>query len=239
MKKGYVMLFSVIGILTILLVGLQIMNHINLSEKKVELNYWNNPYARYVVCKAKMEEKADVSYTECRAAFASNSNIEELIATNRDAYIGEVTYIDDCLKYTASLFFHDDNYYVLYYDDFNGMYRVQNCYINYGMSDSIVYVPCPVSLYIEEDSIQMDIDYGDNTLDYLFDNYSFEEAKTFYERLSEEYVEIDTENQQITVDGYDVKQNKLVEECLKLDFKNRIFIGKDKNGNAITITGKE
>lgn len=239
MKKKYLIPLVAVIVLAILLVIIQIMSKTVFSKKEVELNYWNNPYARYVVCKATMKETPEISYSECRAAFISNADMEELIDSNRKAYIGEVTYINDCLMYTASLFFHDDNYYVLYYDDYNDMYRVENCYIYYGMSDSIVYVPCPASLYIEESCIQMDIDYGDNTLDYLFDNYSFEEAKTFYERISKEYVNIDTENQQITVDGYDVKQNKLVEECLKLDFKNRIFIGKDKNGNAITITGKE
>lgn len=238
MKKRYIVGIFV-GILAILLVAFAISYNSTSQKKKVELNYWNNPYARYVVCEADMDEEAVVSYSECRAGFSSKSSKKDIIASNKDAYIGEVTYIDDCLKYTASLFFYDDNYYVLYYDDYNNIYRVQNCYINYGMSNSIVYVPSPVSLYLEEDSIQMDIDYGDNTLDYLFDNYSFEEAKIFYERLSQEYVEIDTENQKITVDGYDVKQGKQVDKCLTLDFKEKTVIGKNEEGNTIIITGKK
>ena len=74
-------------------------------------------------------------------------------------------------------------------------------------------------------------------LDYLFDNYSFEQAKEFYKRISKEYVEINEEQKQIAVDGYDAIHNEMIDKCIIIVFNERVIIGKDKQGNDIIITG--
>lgn len=238
MKKKYIIM--VIAIVIALLMLIFWFTGTNVMKKKVELNYWNDPYARYMVCKAKITDKVYNSYTYCSATLETGLTKDEIVETNKEDYIGEITFIDECLEHSASLFYHNNNYYVLYYDEINKFYRIQDCYLAYQYKiSSDVYIPSPVYLNISEECIQMDIENGCNTLDYLFDNYSFEEAKEFYSRLSEEYVEINEEKSQIAIDGYAVRTKEMRDKCIIIDFANRVILGLDEQGNYNTITGIE
>ena len=85
-------------------------------------------------------------------------------------------------------------------------------------------------MYAEEDF---------NSLSTLYDNFTFNEAREFYERISEDYVHIDYDNKQISVAGYDVYDKKIIENCVTFDFINRTIIGIDEDGNYITLDGTE
>lgn len=242
MKKKHVGMVGIAGTAIIILVigGIRFAMHLN--TEKIELNYWNDPHAEYIVCEAKVKDKVTVINRDCTAAFQSDSKREDIAATNKEAYLGEITYIDDCLKHPASLFYYDNNYYVLFYEENFGLYWVRNCYLDYSykVNSTDIYVPSPVYLNVNEDIIQYYLeDYNENMLDHLFDNCTFEEAQEFYERLSEEYVEIDKEKKQITVDGYALRQRKIIDKCITIDFAKREIIGIDDDGNYNTITGLE
>lgn len=242
MKKKHIGIIVAAGIVIIVFFILGMRFVANLSTEKIELNYWNDPHASYIVCQAKVKDEVTVIYRDCTAAFKSNSKKEDIVATNKEAYLGEITYVDDCLKYPASLFYHDNNYYILFYDENFGLYRVHNCYLvyNYRTGSSEIYVPSPVYLNVSENTIQYYLeDYDENMLDHLFDNCTFEEAEEFYGRLSKEYVEIDKEKKQITVDGYALRQRKIIDKCITIDFAKREIIGIDDEGNYNTITGLE
>lgn len=242
MKRKHMGIIGAVGSVIIIFVILGMRFAANLSTEKIELNYWNDPHASYIVCEAKVKDDVTVIYRDCTASFESVSKKEDIVATNKGDYLGEITYIDDCLEYPASLFYHDNNYYVLFYEKNLGLYWVRNCYLDYSykVSSTDIYVPSPVYLNVSESIIEYYLeDYDENMLDHLFDNCTFEEAQEFYGRLSEEYVEIDKEKKQITVDGYDLRQRKIIDKCITIDFAKREIIGIDEEGNYNIITGLE
>lgn len=239
MKKKYTIVVAII--LTLLLCGSiywTIKNNSNLLAEEIYLDYWNDPYARHMVCRANVDGEVTTSYMDCTAAFFSKTDKQAMIDTNKKDYVGEITYWMYGNEIEASLLYADNNYFILYYDEENGYYRIENCYLDYGVDNMMIYVPSPVHLVIDEESFEFCYEDGKNMLDYLFDYCSFEEAKEFYRRISEEYVSIDDEMERITVDGYDVREEKIIEKCLILDFKNRTVEGKDKKGNYILMDGK-
>lgn len=242
MKKKHIGIIGAAGVAIVIIAIIGVRFAANLSKEKIELNYWNDPHASYIVCDAKVNGEVTVMYRDCTVAFESDSKKEDIVATNKEDYLGEITYIDDCLEFPASLFYHDNNYYVLFYDEDHEFYWVQNCYLDYSykVSSTDIYVPSPVYLNVSENVIQYYVeDYDENMLDHLFDNCTFEEAKEFYSRLSQEYVEIDEEKKQITVDGYALGKQKIIDKCITIDFAKREIIGIDEEGNYNTITGME
>lgn len=96
----------------------------------------------------------------------------------------------------------------------------------------------PVYLVLSEEVVEMYQSEGYNLLSYLFDNYDFADAKEFYERFTKDIVQIDEENKQISVSGYDPFDDIMIEKCITLDFTNHTVIGKDKEGKEIVIDGK-
>lgn len=61
----------------------------------------------------------------------------------------------------------------------------------------------------------------------------------FYGKISEEYVSIDKDRQQITLDGFEVFKGEIIEECLTLDFKERTVIVLGADGSRIVLDGTE
>lgn len=101
----------------------------------------------------------------------------------------------------------------------------------------MIVAPSPVDINVSSQLMEWLWEEGINVLDILFDNCTFEEAKEFYGRLSEEYVVIDEENQQITVDAYNIRKDISYDKYITIDFKNRTITGKDENGNTVIVDG--
>lgn len=235
MKKKYIFLGSIVIFLGCLVMGCFVFKYC-LTGTKIELDSWCNPYARNLVCKAKVIGDVHTSYHDCEAGFVSKTPIDKIASTNKEAYVGDIVYYDECLEYPGKLFFGDNNYYVLYEDD--GMYRVRSCYMDYEMGGSSVYVPCPVYLVVSDGALELYKEKGQNMLDILFDAYDYKAAKEFYERFDTEYVTMDDEKQMIILDGYDIRKEESMEQCLTLDFSKRQIIGQNEEGENITISGK-
>lgn len=216
-----------------------ISNNTQLLWKELYVSKWNDPAARYLLCRADVTGEPNVNFSDCNLSFRSKSTKTDIINTNREDYIGEITYYNTGLVNQASLFYTDDNYYVMYYDEHFNVYTVKNCYMLYNMNYLMCRIPCPVPLGIEYSVFEVSQEFGENELDYLYDNYTFDEAVEFYGRISEEYVSIDKDRQQITLDGFEVYKGEIIEECLTLDFKERTVIVQGADGDRIVLDGTE
>lgn len=238
MKKRYILIIAGIICSLILVFIVAAKSNPKFMMNEVKVGKWNNPDSMHTVCRTNVKGKVDICEFGCAAGFTSKSKREDMSKTNQEEYIGEMDYVDECLKYPASLFFADNNYYVIFYEKTFDTYWVKNCYLDYRLNDSIVYVPSPVYINIDYDIMRMYYEEtGENSLDFIFENYSFEEAEKFYKRISEEYVSIDSESKQITIDGYDLKKEKIVNQCITIDFNKKVIIGINKEGKYDTITG--
>ena len=109
----------------------------------------------------------------------------------------------------------------------------------YFIDGTELYVPSPVPIEISYEMFDVYKQLDINELDYLYDNYTFEDAVEFYGRISEEYVSIDEEKQQITLDGYRLRKKGIIEKCMTLDFKNRTVIVSRENGSKTVLDGTE
>ena len=216
-----------------------ISNNTQLLWKELYVSKWNDPAARYLFCRADVKGEPNVNFSDCNLSFRSNSKKTDIINTNKEDYIGEIIYYNTGIENQASLFYTDNNYYVMYYDEFFHVYTVENCYMLYNMNYMMCRIPCPVPLGIEYGVFEVSQDFGENELDYLYDNYTFADAVEFYGRISEEYVSIDKDRQQITLDGFEVFEGEMIEKCLTLDFKERTVIVLGADGNRMVLDGTE
>lgn len=222
-KKQYMIFVLLIVLIMIAL----ICNHPKFLKDNIEVSRWNG--GTYAVCKANTYGE---SYKDGRyhvTAVSSRTGKEDIIDSNREAYIGEGTY----MAQPASIFYHEDNYYALI-KELDG-WSIHTCYLNYQRDGMEAHAPCPVDLVISRWSDDEEV----NTLDDLYKHCTFEEAKEFYRRISAKYVIIDDAKQQIILDAYDVDGEKELDKYVTLDFANKTVISYDKHGKQITINGTE
>lgn len=242
-RKNKVIILILVIFLLIVTSGIGIYigirNNSNMMLQELYINKWNNTSAKHLICRANVIGEPWIVYEDCFLAFNTNSDISDIISTNKEEHIGEIRYQDGSIVRKANLFYADSNYYVLYYDEQNDYYAIENCFLMYHMDDIDCNMPSPVPIGISYDRFALSQDFHTNELDYLYDNYTFEEAVEFYGRISEEYVSIDKEKQQITLDGYEVYRDIIVEECLTLDFKNRTVIVTKSDGSKKELDGTE
>lgn len=241
MKKKLIAMISILLLIAVSGIGIffGIRNNSNMMLQELYLNKWNDAYARYLVCRANVIGEPWVSYRECLLSFDSKSEKPDIVKTNKKDYIEEITYHDGSIVRQASLFYTDNNYYVLFYDEQNEFYTIQNCYMIYFIDGTELHVPSPVPIEISYEMFDVYHQIDVNCLDYLYDNYTFEDAVEFYGRISEEYVSIDEEKQQITLDGYRLRKKGIIEKCMTLDFKDRTVIVSRENGSKTVLDGTE
>lgn len=218
---------------------LGIRRNAKLLWKELYISKWNDPCARYLLCRANVDGDPSVNYGDSTISFQSKTEMVDIVNTNRTDYVGEFVYHYSCISYPARLFYTDNNYYALYYDKKNKCYRAENCYMRYWLDDKMISLPSPVYIDIDYASFRIYNDDNKNMLNFLYENYTFDQAKKFYERISEEFVKIDDKSKQIILDGYDLRENKIIERCITLDFKNRTIIALRANGDLTTLDGTE
>lgn len=162
--------------------------------------------------------------TTNRVSFTTKLSSEDLIETNREDYLGNFVFYDERgEEHQSALFYADNNYYVLYS---NGeekekiLYCAESLYAFWGLQGfytACIYFPCPVKLDITEGSIIYPSVSGvDNYFDLLFDRYTFEDCREFYERLDGSLCLIDEAEKTITVKAYQNTDNTTWGEGISL-----------------------
>lgn len=211
----------------------------------------------YLICYTDGQTKSerDTGRFVYRTYFSTSLSKEQLVQTNPSDYVGEFTLYaaPDNIRLkedtTGSVFYRKNNYYVIYESEYSvdlegeTQYTAQSlmarwCLINFASKE--VNFPCPVLLYISEETInEYQKNYKKSYLDLLFDNFSFEECEEFYSRLDERICEIDKEEKTITVEiGYGCK--------IVIDYTNKTITGPAYVNSSeyytekyITLTGEK
>lgn len=220
-------------------VGTSTGGGISLKEypDKIPVVNWNGRDKMYRICNTKIKSDFYNNMSECHTSFKSDVLLEDMIQTNRDDYIGKFTYYIGGLKKTrGALFFKDDNYYLLSYDDYWDIFTAECCYSQYAYDHYKTYIPTPVQLDLVPDEFNTAEELGYHELDILYNNYSFDEFCRFYERMSPKLYKIDKEKQTVTLSGYDVAEEKMRYRFITFDFKNQSVTGPDEKGKMITIS---
>lgn len=208
-----------------------------ISKRGIYIDNWNGG-KRYQIFTADVIGKPTSDSVYLYTEFSSDMKKSEIINSNKENYIGEITYYDQGDERQADLFYSNDNYYIIY-EDFEGEYMVKNCYMGFDMDGRQVYFPSPTSIDVSYETFSLSQEFDENELDYLYDTCIFEQAEEFYGRISEEYVSIDREKKKITLDGYDIWDDVMVEDAITLDFDNRIVILTRTDGSRIALDGTE
>ncbi len=210
---------------------------VTVSRRNVNIDNWNGE-DRCKIFTADVIGKPTSDSVYLYTQFSSNMKKSDIINSNKENHIGEITYYNRGTAYQADLFYSNNNYYVLYGDCENG-YMVENCYMDFDMDGRQVYFPSPTPIDISYEMFFIRREADENELDYLYDYYTFEQAEEFYGRISDKYVSIDREKQQITLNGYDIWGDMMVENALTLDFNNRIVILARTDGSRTALDGTE
>lgn len=214
----------VAGLAVIIFVGGVLLLWVLKAEKNkdadtpVLLYPWNSSDIQYAVCYT--TDEVSYSYSDStlvqRVRFATKLSLEELIETNKEDYLGDFVFReDDGEEHQSALFYANNNYYVIFpdgEDDVKTNYRAENLAAIWCMDGFItarIYFPCPVNMSISQFNIRNASQYYgmDNYFNLLFENYTFEECKEFYEKLDSSLCLIDEEEKTITVKAYQNNDN--------------------------------
>lgn len=249
-KKRYIFIFAGLGVV-LLIVAAVVWNHYreqaNSLTQTVMVSSWNDD-SRYAICKIYGKDSVATDCREAWTGFHTSLSLDELVAQNSD-YIGDVLWEYMLLDwYEAKLYFAHNNYYVLYKTEADSdEYQVRCCYGSWSVHEADITFPIPLYFLASESMFELCTTEMDVVLiEYLFENYTFEYMKDFYERYSGNIAKIDEENQKIYITGYDMSDKCLREYCLCMDYQNGVMVYDDgeseiveTNGDYINITERE
>ncbi len=236
-KKTAIILVAIVLLISLATVFVVIFN--SNKKQKVYVSNWDGTDNRYAICEINGSDSVSTCFGECWTGFTTDMTLDEIVETNQKDYIKDVTYLYDGLKKSAKLFFHGNNYYVIYYEKEFNLYYARCCHGT--MQDeeyNIVYFPSPVETIISKDiadSLKKD---GENLVNEFYDYCSFDEACDFYKRYIGSNIKINKTIQTISVPGYDVRKNKFIENYITMDWKNKLYTYKNQDGKDIVFDGK-
>lgn len=233
MKKKKIIPICIIVIISIVVCTVLI---IKFSKKQlVYVSNWDGKENRYAICEIEDNDSVRTMYGECWTSFASHKSLDAIVKTNEKDFVKDITFGDGGLSFDAKLFFNDNNYYVIYYEEALDIYYARCCNgVIYDGRIRDIYLPMPVYTTIGEEFEELEEEFGDRLVDHLFNFCTFDEAVEFYERYTNGYITIDIENQKITVPGYYNKTDEILEDFFTMDWKNKSYTYIDMEGKTIT-----
>ena len=238
MKKKIILLSAIIIIMVVFLTVVIIDERHKKDEdeesgvlKDVVVYNWNGLNKEYIIAHTTGKTGSEAVY--CSSFMSADKSFDELKDENDDC-IGEFTYhICDYDEYEGLMFYDNNNYYCIYTEYEQNYYSIRNMYSNVTIHN-IMYVPTIMELNLSEGIVEGRI--GTSNIDYtdiFFDNYTYDEIKEFYMRMSKDYYNIDEEKKRISVRGYDVRNHVYVDNCLTFDFNNKTIMGVDSDGTTV------
>ncbi len=198
----------------------------------IPVRSWDGVAGDYIICKTKLEDELKRSYTDTGSVshFSSKLTLDEMVQTNQEDFVRNIQYYYLRFPNEGRLFFHDNNYYVLYYDEATKEFVARNCFSVYIYEMDWVNVPMPMTIGFDRDVFKVCEELGSPLLDAVFEVYSFDELCAYYQRMNDDVYEIDAEKQTITIDGYYEKKKKRMDRFLVIDFANRCVKAKNAEG---------
>ena len=202
----------------------------------IPVSSWDDPYGRYIISEIDVDTYW-TNFSDSYTTFKSGLTLDELANQNND-FLGKIKFYSVLNEYDANLYFHDNNYYVVYFvpeSEFREAYYVarnmHSIIESYGEQPRMA-VPLPMELTLAPFAMEeLTGDGEESYLTYFFDNLTFEDACRFYDKYENGVAEYDKENKLIYVDVREKTRLKTYhEKYLCIDFNNRQFIC-DKGGD--------
>lgn len=239
MKKKAIILLVIVVCVVLAFALIKIHNKKE-PDKDVLINNWNDKKAEYPVCKI-YGEIGKLSVLDCKLLFETEMSMEEIIETNKDAYVTTEMKYFYLSGSEAAIFFNNNNYYyVLEQGRKDNCYRAGNLCAQWsvdGFHTANIRFPFPEVEIFEENLVK-----DSSIREYftrIFDNYSFEYMKDFYSRISSDLCTIDEENQTITIKAYANTENISWDSGylyeIVIDCKNRSITGPMQDGGTYTL----
>ena len=126
----------------------------------VPVSSWDDPHSRYIICE--IEDKTfSPNYGDYYTTFGSDLTLDELAEQNGD-FLKRIKYYSRLKEYDANLYFHNNNYYVIYYvpetDKMDSYYMAMSvsCYLYPEKGISVATAPLPINLTLTPNSIAND-----------------------------------------------------------------------------------
>ena len=233
MRKKKILSIGAIILLVLIGCGAVI---VKFSKKQlVYVSNWDGMEERYAICEIEENNSVRTMYGECWTSFKSRKSLDAIARTNKRDFVGDISFENRGHSCKAKLFFHNNNYYVIYYEKGLDIYYVRCCHgVIYNGRINDIYLPMPVYTIIGEEFEEFQEEYGMKLVDHLFNFYTFEEVIKFYERYTNGYITIDKENQRITVAGYYCKTDEILKDFFTMDWNNKSYNYVDMEGKEIT-----
>lgn len=206
----------------------------------ISVGKWNDYGNSQRVIRVKVTDKEISNGTTPVTYFSSGESMAEIIGHNEKFYVGPDTIYDSGIKKEAELFFVDNNYYALVYDENNKLpYGLYNCCSISDFTGDSILIPMPVISFLSEKSIDsMRKEFNKNYLwEDIYKWWSFEQAVSFYKRLDSKYVKTDEKKQTIEVRVYAHSYPNQFTP-FRFDFAKKTVSVKDKKGKWKLYDGR-
>lgn len=257
MTKKKIIIISIISVFLIaLIVGIVLLvHHLNTNNGKligagvvrkapknenglydVYVYQWDGSHNTDNVCEIE-HSTITVRQGDMQTSFYSKFTLDELAEQN-EYFISKFTYYDSGIfEYDANLYFTDNNYYIIYhnpeYDNDKYSYIAINAVTQLSYEENDLpraVAPFPMEVFIDKSFTE---EYPEE-VSVFFDKFTFESACEFYERFTDDTVEIDYDNRLIYVDARELNaEDTHYDKHLCIDFNNRYFIREKGNKNEL------
>lgn len=248
-KTKLIILMSTIAVITAAgIITALVLIHIHKEKNKeipVMVSRWNGE-GEYPLCTIVGEAEPSRQAFVYGIYISTSMTMEEMIATNTEAFIGMETIYRDWKPYEAAIFYDNDSYFYIIENTMPkapGYYIADCLYARWAGGNTLyadIRFPFPHAIRLSDEAAD---DFNGYYYYYhipIFDLHDFSEMKAFYSRLPDDLYSIDEENQTITVKAYGNTNNVAWESGYKyeivLDYKNRTISGPTRDGKTIVLT---
>ncbi|WP_026834936.1 hypothetical protein [Eubacterium xylanophilum] len=164
--------------------------------------------------------------------FKSLMSVQDVIKANKNNYVGSIKLPEGG---EGALFFKDNNYYILEYNDRDVVFGETsysifnlNALVNLENQRFVVF-QMPTRWEFYDKIVELFKENKRDALEYIY-KYSFEELVEFYKRIDRKYCSIDEENQIIRIAGRNLSTHKIIKDFATIDYKNHRVITKESRG---------
>ena len=194
------------------------------GDQEIYVNPWYDEYELYGICSIESKGNHHTYQHEGITYITTDRTIDEIAKQNED-YVCDIKFYESGIEVNAKLFLHEGRGCYAMYNDYQSDCIVVCCCmatILNGVTQD-VFFPSPAYTVFDYGLAEIELEYGKNIVDEMFESVSYEEACEFYKRLDSDIYLIDKENKTITVDGYHPKNNKYLDKYVTIDWKNKTY----------------
>ena len=156
-------------------------------------------------------------------AFVPENEVDvENLVTESEFYVDEASINIEGIVARGWLLYKDNNLYFLYKRENEGVYLFVNVYSYFSYDEYDYIFPALAKMSISEFDFQLAERGNYDLLGFIYDNFTYTEAKEIYSNFKEDYVVFEDKTKQIKIKAYDEFQGTFSDNpCIVLDFVRR------------------